>query len=504
MSELLPNPAPEDELPSDVPTLQHMVRELQAAVAALQEQVRLLQEQQNRNSGNSSRPPSSDPPWRQRPKKPPTGKKRGGQPGHPGTCRRLVPESAVDQVVVVLPPTCEHCGQDFPDSLPRRRKYRRWQVVELPPIQPEITEYQLLARRCGNCRRRTWARLPAGVSRRCVGPRVQALASLLSGACRVSRRPVQALLRDLLGIQLSLGTLSALEADTAQALEGPYQEVAAAVPQAPVLGVDETSWRRAGTLHWLWTAVTREFAFYRLDRHRSRAACDALLLGERTVGERTADREEPPERTPPERTPPERTPPVVITDRYSAYGHLPPERRSLCWAHLARDFRAAQERGGVDAAVGRWVLELFGKILAPWHRHRQGELAREALLAAVTAWQEELRTPLRWGAERASRPTRALCQDLLARWASLWTWLEVDGGEPTNNGAERALRPGVLWRKSSFGHQSDSGEQFVERMLTVVGTLRLQRRNLWEYLVRACEAAAHGQLPPSLLPQASG
>ena len=493
-----PEALPTADLPDDVPTLQQMVRELraalavvpelQAAVTRLQQQVQELTEERNRNSGNSSRPPSSDPPWRQRPQKPPTGKKRGGQPGHPGTCRRLVPESAVDHVVVVSPPTCEHCGHDFPVELPHRRKYRRWQVVELPPIQPEITEYQLLARGCKHCRRRTWARLPAGVSRRCVGPRVQAMASLLSGACRVSRRPVQALLQDLLGIQVSLGTLSALEADTARALAAPYQELAAAVPRALVLGVDETSWRRAGTLHWLWTAVTREFAFYRLDRHRSRAAYEALL--QNAVG---ADREEPPERPAT----------VVITDRYSAYGHLPDAQRSFCWAHLARDFRAVQERGGVDAAVGRWVLELFGKILAPWHQHRRGELAREPFLAAVTARQEELRTPLRWGAERGSRPTRALCQDLLAHWTSLWSWLAVEGGEPTNNGAERALRPGVLWRKGSFGHQSDAGEQFVERMLTVVQTLRLQRRNLWDYLVRACEAAVHGQPAPSLLPPAS-
>ena len=488
MSEPLSHAAPEGELPDDVPTLQQMVRELQAVVAALQEQVRLLQEQTHRNSGNSSRPPSSDPPWRQRSKKPPTGKKRGGQPGHPGTCRRLAPEGAVDQVVVVTPPVCEHCGKDFPAGLPRRRKYRRWQVVELPPIQPEITEYQLLARRCGDCGRRTWARLPSGVSRRCVGPRVQAMASLLSGACRVSRRQVQALLQDLFGIQLSLGTLSALEADTAQALGRPYQELAAAVPQAPVLGVDETSWREAGTLHWLWTAVTRQFAFYRIDRHRNRAAYEALLAG----GERTdaSDAGEPPG-------------PVVITDRYGAYDHLPPERRSFCWAHLARDFRAAYERGGIDAAVGSWVLDLVGQILEPWHRYRRGELARAACLATITARQEELRTPLRWGCERGSPRTRALCSDLLERWEMLWTWLAMEEGEPTNNAAERALRPAVFWRKSSFGHQSERGEQFAERMLTVVGTLRLQRRNLWQYLVQSCEAAAHGRPAPSLLIQPS-
>lgn len=163
---------PDDALPDDVPTLQAMVRDLRAALAvlpelqasltALQEEVRQLREQRNRNSGNSSRPPSSDLPWHQWPRKPPTGKKPGGQKGHPGQCRRLEPPSKVDNVVVVTPPACGHCGADFSTVLPRRPKYRRWQVAELPPIRPEVTEYQLHARRCTQCHRRTWAELPPG------------------------------------------------------------------------------------------------------------------------------------------------------------------------------------------------------------------------------------------------------------------------------------------------------------------------------------------------------
>lgn len=457
-----------------------MVRELQAVVAAMQEQLCELTERQNRNSGNSSRPPSSDPPWRQRHKKPDSGKKRGGQPGHPGTYRRLEPASAVDQVVVCAPAACAHCGASFPATPPRRRKVRRFQIVELPPIRPEVTEYQVEARRCRGCGTRTWGPLPAGVTR-CVGPRVQAVAALLSGACHLPRRQTQALLADLFGVRLSLGTLCALEADTARALAAPYAELASEVPRASVVGVDETSWKEAGTLHWIWTAVTQRFAFFRVDRHRSRAVFDALVP---EVSAQAAG-------------------PMVISDRYSAYGHLPADRRSLCWAHLARDFRAAEERGGIDAVVGRWVLEVFGKVLEPWHRYRKGELTRDAFRSEIAARQQELRAPLRWGEEHGSRKTRALCRDLLEHWPSLWTWLEVEGGEPTNNAAERALRPAVLWRKSSFGHQSEAGEQFVERMLTAVTTLRLQGRNIWRYLVETCGAARQGASAPSLLSQAS-
>jgi len=457
-----------------------MVRELQAVVATMQEQLRELTEQQNRNSSNSSRPPSSDPPWRQRPKKPASGKRRGGQPGHPGQFRRLEPPSAVEHVIVCTPDACGHCGASFPDGTsPRRqvrRKVRRFQVVELPPIRPEVTEYQVEARHCRDCGRRTWGHLPAGVTR-CVGPRVQAVAALLSGACRLPRRQTQALLADLFGVSLSLGTLCALEADTARALATPYAELASEIPRAAVVGVDETSWKEGGTLHWLWTAVTPRFALFHVDRHRSRAVFDALVpeAAAATAG------------------------PVVISDRYSAYGHLPANRRSLCWAHLARDFRAAAERGGIDAVVARWVLEVFGKVLTPWHQYRTGALPRDLFRAEITARQEELRAPLRWGAEHGSRKTRALCRNLLEQWPSLWTWLDVEGGEPTNNAAERALRSAVLWRKSSFGHQSETGEQFVERMLTAVTTLRLQGRNVWRYLVQTCEAARLGTSAPSLL-----
>jgi transposase len=475
-----PVPVEPDDLPDDAPTLKRMVRELLATVAVLQEQVQTLTERLDRNSSNSSRPPSSDPPWRERERKPPTGKKRGGQPGHRGRHREVLPPDQVDHVQKVLPPACAHCGDAFPSELPRRVKYRRHQVVELPEIRPVVTEYQLYARRCRCCGRRTWATLPPGVKDRCVGPRVQAITAILSGACRLSRRQVQTLLADLFGVKIALGTVSALEADTVRALAAPYQEVAEAVPRRAALGVDETSWREAGVLHWLWTAACREFVFYRVDRHRNRAAF-AALLG---------------------LAPDDPLPDTLFhTDRFSAYGHLPPERRSFCLAHLAREFRAVWERGGVDRALGSWLLDVTGSILEPWHAHRTGKLTREAFVRAVKERREELRFPLRWGSQSGSRKTQTLCRSLLGHWGYLWAWLEVEEGEPTNNAAERALRPAVLWRKNSFGHQSAVGEQFVERMLTVVGTLRLQQRNLWEFLVAACEAEAHGRPAPKLLTQ---
>lgn len=470
-----PEPGAVVELPTDVPLLQQMVRELQA-------QVRELTERLSRNSDNSSQPPSSDKPWRQRQQKPRSERKRGAQPGHPGSHRRLVPEAQVAAVIPVQPVACDHCQHEFEEPSARgRHKIRRHQVTELPPICPVVNEYQLHRRRCKVCGKQTWATLPEGVSPRCVGPRLQALVALLTGACRLSRRPVQDLLRHLCGVELSLGTIAALEATTAQALEAAYAAVGQAVPAAPVLFVDETSWKEEGRLQWLWTATSADFAFYRLDPHRSQAACDALLG-------RSADRSA--------------CGALIISDRYSGYGHLPASQRSFCWAHLLREFRAALERGGLDGTVARWVMDLFGQILTAWRSFRAGALDRPMLLATIAPWQTSLQTPLNWGSQQGSRRLQVLCRALLAQWDLLWNWLHTDGAEPTNNAAERALRPAVLWRKSSFGHQSENGKRYVERMLTVVTTLRLQHRNLWEYLVEACDAAVHGRAGPSLLIEA--
>lgn len=458
------------------------VEQLEALVARLQETIQDLEARLKQDSTNSSRPPSSDPPGTVRQKKPPRGKKRGGQPGHRGVSRCLLPPEQVDRTVECVPSTCQHCGEALPEA-PASSDPAPWrhQVVEVPPICPTVTEYRRHARTCSACGQRTWASLPAGVSTRRVGPRLQAVVALLSGACRLSRRSVQALLRDLFGVQLSLGTLLSLEAATACALEVPYRQVATALARAPALHVDETGWKAAGQRCWLWTATAGELALFRLDRSRSQDACDALLTAEGEVQGK----------------------PTVVSDRYSGYAHLPLSQRALCWAHLARDFRALAERQGVSATVGRWALDVIGELFGHWRRCKAGELDRQALQAAVAPLQEQFRTLVRWGAEGGCRKAKALCRDLLKHWEALWTWVHQEGVEPTNNAAERSLRPAVLWRKGSFGHQGESGKLFVERLLTTVTSLRLQQRNVWLYLEAACQAAPTHATPPSLLPAAS-
>ena len=468
------------ELWAEFQAQRQLLQQQQTLIAELQEQVRELTARLNQNSANSSRPPSSDPPGVRRPKKAATGRKRGGQPGHPGTTRCAFPPERVAQRVEHFPDACGHCGSVLaaPPDAAGAVTPRCHQVVELPPLRPLVTEHRLHRGACAVCGKHPWATLPVGVSPRVAGPRLPAVIALLSGACRRSRRTVQVLLADLSEGRLSLGTLCAVEADIARALDAPYQEVAAAVARAPTAHVDETGWREGGQRCWIWTATAGKLALFRLDR-RNPEACAALLTEAGKHPQVTA---------------------TVISDRYGAYAHLPLSQRSLCWAHLARDFRGLAESAGASGAVGRWALEVLGKLFREWRRFGRGEVDRRGRAAAVAPLQEQCRTRLRWGEESGCRKGKALCRDLLKHWEALWTWVSQAGVEPTNNAAERALRPAVLWRKSSFGHQSASGKAFVERWLTAVTSLRLQHRDVWSYLEAASRAHLAGSTPPSLLP----
>lgn len=444
------------------------VEQLEARLAELE--ARLAQ-----NSRNSSRPPSADPPQAPRRSTPPTGRKKGGQPGHPGTTRELRATEQVDAVRPHFPDTCARCQATL-EALPAAAwPPRRHQVWELPPVQPHVTEHQLHARDCPHCGARTWATLPQDVPARMAGPRLQAFCALLTGRFRLGRRAALELLEDAFGITLSLGTLTALEAETAAALAGPYAAVAQVVAQAESVHADETGWKEAGKRSWLWLAATASHARFRVQDRRNRAAFEALLPLTATS--------------------------IVTSDRYGVYTGLPLSRRQLCWAHLARDFQALAESRGEAAAVGRWAQDEIRNLFAHWQAFRRGALDRAGLQAQMAPSQRQFHTLLAWGSTLAGK-AGALCRDLQEKWPALWTFLGHPGVEPTNNHAERVLRPAVLWRKTSFGHQSETGKQYVERMLTVVTTLRLQGRNVLAYLETVCRAGLTGTPFPSLAPSA--
>jgi len=191
---------------------------------------------------------------------------------------------------------------------------------------------------------------------------------------------------------------------------------------------------------------------------------------------------------------------ILVTDRYSAYNWYPVRWRQVCWSHLLRDFEAIRGRGGASEEIGEALLEQAHQMFAWWHRVREGTLKRSTFRSYMTPLRREVERLLEAGSQCGVAKTEGTCREILKRREALWTFVQVEGVEPTNNTAERSIRPGVQWRKSSFGTQSEDGSRFVESMMTVVATLKQQKRNVLEYLTAAHEAALRGEAAPSLIP----
>lgn len=454
-----------------VGSLMEQVETLVEANEALQAEVDRLREQLDQNSRNSSRPPSSDPPGTPSRKRKSSGRQRGGQPGHKGTTRELLSVEEVDEVVTVKPERCQQCGHSLEGEDPEPRRH---QVTEIPLIQPETTEYQLHTLDCPCCDERTSAALPTDVPARAFGPRVQATAAVLSGKYRMTKRNIEELLTDLFGVSIALGSVSNLEQATSEALEEPVAEAKDYVAEQPLANVDETGWREANDKAWLWVAVTAWVTVFVIRLSRGGKVVKELL-GEDFAG-------------------------IVGSDRWSAYNGLDVLQRQLCWAHLVRDFQAFVDRGGQSAEIGQDLLAQAELMFQWWHRVRDGTLTRGDFQVKMQDVQTRVGELLREGTTCDHPKTAGTCRHMLRFEDALWTFVQVEGVEPTNNAAERAVRPGVLWRKGSFGTQSQRGSRFVERMMTVVATLKRQDRNVLNYVTAACQAAISDESAPSLIP----
>ena len=448
-------------------------RDLLRRLAAAERRIAELEACLGRNAANSSLPPSANPPAAPKPVvKKPTGRKPGAQPGHEPHLRRRLPPERLTEVVRFVPQQCRSCRAPLAAQPGPGDPEPSWhQVVELPPVLAHVTEYQGHARTCPACRTVTHAAIPAEVRRHAVGPRLAALLAYLRGAHQVSQRGLEEIVRTALDVPLSLGAINHLERQTSAALASAHAEALAAVRRAPVKHVDETGWKRAGG--WLWVAATATVAAFVVHARRSAAGLTALL-GE-TVGG------------------------ILCTDRWAVYDRLPAERRQVCWAHLRRDFQKLVDRGGAAAPTGRAGLRVAKELFACWHRHRDGPSDRDRLLGEIAPLARRLERALTAGRRCADGASAAFCANLLGLWPALWVFALEQGVEPTNNHAERLLRRGVLWRKRSFGSQSQEGCRFVERMLTVVQTLRLQDRSTLAFLHEAIAAHRAAKPAPQLL-----
>jgi transposase len=306
------------------------------------------------------------------------------------------------------------------------------------------------------------------------GPRVQAIAALCTGAYHLSKRTTQRVLDDRFGVSIGGGTLANLEQTTVAALAQPVAEARAYVQAQPVAYLDETGWREGRARAWLWAAVTTWVTVFVVRLSRSGQVAQELL-GEQFWG-------------------------YLVTDRWSAYAWYPPWRRQVCWAHLLRDIEAMIERGGGSQAIGEALRAQARQMFHWWHRVRDGTLTHASFASYMWPVRREVERLLNAGQTCGVPKTEGTCREILKLRQALWTFVRHEGVEPTNNAAERAIRPGVLWRKGSFGTQSPDGSRFVETMMTVVATLKQQHRHVLTYVTAACEAALHGEAAPSLLP----
>jgi transposase len=352
----------------------------------------------------------------------------------------------------------------------------RHQVVELPPLKPQVTEYHLHRLLCARCGITTCGQLPRGIPPRSYGPRFASLIALCSGAYRLSKRKIVSFCRDVLGIVLAVGEVCKLEQTVKRALRPAVQQAHAYV-RTQDTNVDETPWRERSRRRWLWTAVTPQMSVFQLAPSRG-APVLRELLGEGYAG-------------------------VVSSDRAKAYDTYPLQKRQVCWAHLRRDFQAMIDRGGAAKATGQVLLEHSHLLFTYWHRRQEGRLAPSTFQWRVSQLRRSFRQELARGARCRCPKTVATCLELIAHEPALWTFARVEGVEPTNNAAERSLRHAVLWRKSSYGTQSSKGSRFVESILTVMSTCQQQGRNLFTYLAACCQAFSTKSAPPSLLPQTS-
>lgn len=361
------------------------LREQVATVDDLKAEVAELRERLGQNSSNSSKPPSSDPlSYKSPPRREPQGRKRGGQPGHQGSARRLPPVDEVDYLIDLRPSACAGCGRKLRGADPHPERH---QVSDVPPVKVEVTEYRRHTLRCSTCGIDNRAAWPEDVPRGAFGPRAQAVVTYLTGRLGASHRDVTEAMAVLYGMEVSTGSVSAIQRQVSEALRAPVEEAFHFVRQQKSQYVDETGSRECGRLKWLWVNATRDVTAFKVLDGRGANEAERMIAAD-------ADG-------------------IITTDRYGAYNWLSSRRRQLCWAHLARDFQAMVERGGESQEVGEALSKQVKRLFKLWYRTRSGDLSRERLAALMKPVRRKVKELLEAGTRSRQEKTRRTCANIL-------------------------------------------------------------------------------------------
>jgi transposase len=241
--------------------------------------------------------------------------------------------------------------------------------------------------------------------------------------------------------------------------------------------MDETGWWQKKERHWLWLVASTVTAYFVIEDSRKGDVARDLL------GEECSDR-------------------IVVTDRHGGYNFIDDEYRQLCWAHLGRDLVGLIEYGGETARLARLLLKEEGGLFAAWHLFKVDDsISRAEFQAAVSTIRMRVGRYLKQGARLPTKSGGRKFKAIQRHFRSLFTFVDVEDVQPTNNHAERLLRRPVIWRRLTQGTRTDAGSKFVSRMLSVCTTLRLRGHRILEYLQNAIVHAGRGQ-PVEPIPQA--
>jgi transposase len=435
------------------PAVQAYIVALHQELAQLKQRVEALEARAQSTSETSNRPPSSDSPFHKgrnkRHRK--TSGRPGAKPGHPGARQTLMSPTSTKHV---LPTECR-CGNT---ALLHIAPYYTHQVIELPPIAMDITHWVLHQADCPRCGRRLKAHVPPE-HQSGYGPRLSALIGEMAGMQGTSRSLIQTFCSSVLGFPIGLGAIQKVIDRVTMAIQPHYDAMARIARQAPVGYIDETPWFCQGTLQWLWVMTSPEVAFYRIDPSRSTAAFLALI--DDWDG-------------------------ILVSDGYGVYQTWVAKRQT-CLAHLIRRARGLALRHDAPlAACGKRALTELQRLCHMAHSPPTGGQWR--------AWYARLCDLIHRYHARKDEAGQ-LVRHLLREMDALWVFLLEHGVETTNNRAERALRFAVMWRKRSQGTNSDKGSRWVERILSLKETCRLQARSTYAVLVDAVRCSFYGQLP---------
>lgn len=438
-------------------------------VEKLEQENRALKERLDNNSSNSSLPPSQDFKKKKAKKTASNPNKGGGVKGHKGHYRALLDTEDVDEVIhCPLPELCS-CG----GKIKHKEEKMRHQVHELPPMKLYVTEYSLEKGICTCCGQNQIASLPKGITWGITGSRLTSLMSHMVSKYKLSRRELQAFLKEHYSFEISMGCIYKKQKLTNNALAQPVNDLLKQIKESPNVNMDETGHRRDGMSQWLWGIMSRQAAFFSVEKSRGKKII-IQLMGDYNQ--------------------------ILTSDRYAAYNYFDSDKRQLCWAHLKRDFtKLSEKKEPVVSRIGKNLLLCQNKLFEIWHQYKQGAILRDELIRKTEPIRRKIGEYLEQGTytDTKMRIVR-FCKNLLEHFTALWTFLFNDQVEPTNNHAEQCLRPAVIWRKKYFGTRSDYGSEFVARTMSLITTCRLQSKSAFDTLTQIIDDHFCGVLSHAL------